>query len=48
VRPLTRLGMVGETRRKCLRALGRREPGLYTPVAPEVFWLSVERGARAA
>jgi Transposase DDE domain/Transposase domain (DUF772) len=43
VRTLTRLGIVVETVGKFLRELGRREPVLYTSVAPEVIQLYVER-----
>jgi Transposase domain (DUF772) len=42
VRTLTRLGIVVETVGKFLRELARREPMLYTSVAPEVIRLYVE------
>jgi hypothetical protein len=44
VRTLTRLGIVVETISKFLRELARREPELYTAVAPDVIRLYVERG----
>jgi hypothetical protein len=42
-RTLTRLGIVVETVSKSLRELARREPLLYTGVAPAVIQLYVER-----
>jgi hypothetical protein len=44
VRTLTRLGIVVETVSKFLRELGRREPEIYTSVAPDVSRLDVEGG----